>query len=47
MSLVSRALDKLPAWVQLTLGLIAVPLTIYYIAHYGFWHFVLRMILSP
>ena len=47
MGMVSRSIDKLPTWVQVSLVIIAIPLSMYCIAHYGFWSFVLRMIFSP
>jgi hypothetical protein len=47
MGVVSKAIDKLPTWVQVTFMVIAIPVSVYYIAHYGFWSFVLHMIFSP
>ncbi len=47
MGVVSRAVDKLPTWVQLILAVIAVAVSLYYIAHYGFFSFLVRMIFSP
>jgi hypothetical protein len=47
MGIISRQVDKLPAWAQLVLTALSVAGGIYGIAHYGFWHFMLRMILSP
>ena len=47
MSLTRRAIDKLPAWAQTLLLILAIPLAIYETLHYGFWHFLLRVIFSP
>jgi hypothetical protein len=47
MSMVSRAIDKLPTWVQVLLMVTAIPMSVYCIAHYGFWSFVLHAIFSP
>jgi hypothetical protein len=47
MGVVSRAIDKLPTWVQVIFVVIAIPVSMYSIAHYGFWSFVLHMIFSP
>jgi hypothetical protein len=44
---ISRALDKLPRWANLILGVFAVVACVYYIARYGFFSFLLRMIFSP
>jgi hypothetical protein len=46
MGYVSRAMDKLPAWDQLVLGVLGIGAGIYGIAHYG-WTFLLKMIFSP
>jgi hypothetical protein len=46
MGVVSKAIDKLPTWVQailMTLGIVA---CVYGIAHYG-WSFIFRIIFSP
>ena len=47
MGVISRAVDKLPAWVQGILAVIAIAVSVYYIAHYGFFSFLLHMIFSP
>ncbi len=47
MGLTSRAIDKLPTWAKLILGILAVLGSVYYIANYGFFTFLLRMIFSP
>jgi len=48
---ISRAIDKLtdrlPRWAKLICGVFAVLGSVYYIAHYGFFTFLLRMIFSP
>jgi hypothetical protein len=47
MGVMSRGIDKLPSWVRVILMLIAIGASIYYVAHYGFFSFLLRMIFSP
>jgi hypothetical protein len=47
MGLTSRAIDKLPTWVKFILMVLTVLGSVYYIAHYGFFSFLLRMIFSP
>jgi hypothetical protein len=47
MKMVSTAIDKLPTWVQVIFWVITIPVSLYYIAHYGFWSFFLHMIFSP
>jgi hypothetical protein len=47
MGMISRAIDKLPTWVQVLLVAFAIPVSLYYIAHYGFWSFLLHLIFSP
>jgi hypothetical protein len=44
---ISRALDKLPRWANLMLMAFVALVSVYYIAHYGFFSFLLRMIFSP
>jgi hypothetical protein len=44
---VDRLIDKLPRWAQLTLMALVALGCVYYIAHYGFFTFLLRMIFSP
>lgn len=46
MGYVSRACDKLPDWVKLTLGVCALAGIIYGVAHQG-WTFLLKVIFSP
>ncbi|MES2392857.1 MAG: hypothetical protein V4555_14525 [Acidobacteriota bacterium] len=43
----TNVLDKLPKWAQTTLMLLAIPASLYCIARYGVWHFILRAIFSP
>jgi hypothetical protein len=43
----SKTIDRLPAWVQLRFYTFAVLVSIYCIAHYGFWSFVLHTIFGP
>ena len=47
MGVVSKAMDKLPAWVRVIFLVIAISTSAYYIAHYGFLSFLMRMIFSP
>ena len=44
---ISRVLDKLPRWVNSVLMVFALLGSVYYIVHYGFISFLLRMIFSP
>jgi hypothetical protein len=46
MGYVSRAYDKLPDWVELTLGICAIAGIVYGVARYG-WVFLLKVIFSP
>jgi hypothetical protein len=46
MGVISKAIDKLPQWVQLIPMVLAIIACIYGIAHYG-WSFILRAIFSP
>jgi hypothetical protein len=46
MGYVSRAYDKLPDWVKLTLGVCAIVAIIYGVAREG-WVFLLKVIFSP
>ena len=45
--LISRAVDRLRGWVKYILAFLTVIGSGYYIAHYGFLSFLLRMIFSP
>ena len=47
MESISRAIDKLPTWAKYILMVFAVLGSVYYIAHYGFFSFLLHMFLSP
>jgi hypothetical protein len=44
---ISRALDKLPRWANLILMTFVALGSVYYIAHFGFFSFLLHMIFSP
>lgn len=46
MGYVSRAYDKLPDWVKLTLGICAIAGIVYGVAREG-WVFLLKVIFSP
>jgi len=47
MGVVSRAIDKLPTWVKVVLGVVTIVGCVYYVAQYGFWTFILHMIFGP
>ena len=47
MEWMSRAFDKLPTWAKVIFGVFTIVLSIYCIAHYGFWSFLLHAIFSP
>ncbi len=47
MGVISSAIDKLPTWVNVLLLTFAITASVYYIAHYGFWSFLLHLIFSP
>ena len=51
MALISRALDKafdkLPAWAKVIWVALTILLSVYCIARYGFFSFLLRVIFSP
>jgi hypothetical protein len=47
MGVVSRAIDRLPTWVQVILVVVAIATSVYYIAHYGLLSFLMRTIFSP
>ena len=42
-----RLIDKLPRWAKLILMVFVAVGCVYYIAHYGFFIFLLKMIFSP
>ncbi len=44
---IDKVVDKLPTWVKLILLVLTVLLSVYCIAKYGFWSFLLRVIFSP
>ena len=44
---IARLIDILPRWAQLIWTVFLVLVSVYYIAHYGFFSFLLRMIFSP
>jgi hypothetical protein len=47
MGIITRSIDRLPGWVQAILFALAAIGGVYYIAEYGFWRFLLRMLFSP
>lgn len=44
---IDKVVDKLPTWVKFILAVLIVLLSVYCIAKYGFWSFLLRVIFSP
>ena len=44
---INKAIDKLPTWVKFILAVLTVLLSVYCIAKYGFWSFILHVIFSP
>jgi hypothetical protein len=44
---IDKVVDKLPTWVKFILIVLTVLLSVYCIAKYGFWSFLLRVIFSP
>jgi hypothetical protein len=47
MGVVSRAIDKLPTWAKVVLGVVTIVGSIYCIAQDGFWTVILHAIFSP
>jgi hypothetical protein len=47
MEWISRAIDKLPIWAKLIFYGLTVLGSVYCIAHYGFWSFLLHALFSP
>jgi hypothetical protein len=47
MELISKAIDKLPKWAKLILMVCTVLGSVYCIARYGFFSFLLHVIFSP
>jgi hypothetical protein len=47
MGAISRAIDKLPRWAKFILTVFTLLGSVYYIAHYGFFSFLLHAIFSP
>ncbi len=46
-SALGKIVDKLPLWGKVIFYVLTLILSVYCIAHYGFFHFLLRVILSP
>jgi len=44
---IDKVVDKLPTWVKFILVVLTVVLSMYCIAKYGFWSFLLKAIFSP
>jgi hypothetical protein len=47
MGMVSRAIDKLPAWARAVFIVFAIAFCVYDIVHYGFFSFLIHLIFSP
>ena len=47
MEWMSRAVDKLPKWAKLIFYVCTILGSVYCVAHYGFFSFLLKVILSP
>jgi len=47
MEWISRAIDKLPTWAKWIFYSLAIVVSAYGIARYGFWHFLIRAIFAP
>ena len=46
-SAIAKFVDRLPQWGKFTFNGLTVIGCVYYIAHYGLFQFLLRMIFSP
>jgi hypothetical protein len=44
---IDRVVDRLPTWVKFVLMFFTVLLSVYCIARYGFWSFLLKVVFSP
>jgi hypothetical protein len=44
---IDKVLDKLPTWVKFILVVLTAVSSVYCIAKYGFWSFLLKVIFSP
>jgi hypothetical protein len=42
-----KVVDKLPLWGKVVFYVLTLILSVYCIAHYGLFHFLLRVIFSP
>jgi hypothetical protein len=47
MGLIGRAIDRLPTWAKVIFWAFTVVGSVYCIARYGFWSFLLRVIFAP
>jgi hypothetical protein len=47
MEWISRAIDKLPSWAKVIFYVLMIIGSVFCIAHYGFWSFLLKVIFSP
>jgi len=46
MGMISKAIDRLPSWVQMILLIVSLIVFTWGVAHYG-WTFILKVIFSP
>ena len=46
-SALGKLVDKLPLWGKVIFYVLTLVLSVYCIAHYGFWSFLLKAIFSP
>jgi hypothetical protein len=44
---VDKRFDKLPSWAKVTCATLTIVGSVYCIARFGFFHFLLRVFLSP
>jgi len=44
---IDKVVNKLPTWVKFILVVLTILLSMYCIAKYGFWSFLLKVIFSP
>ena len=47
MEWISRGIDKLPSWAKVIFFVLTVIVSVYCVARYGFWSFLLKVIFSP
>jgi len=47
MGYISRSIDRLPRWAKGIFWILTILGSVYCIARYGFWEYLLRVIFSP